>query len=145
MKVQKNMTLEEMVLQKQWKTTVPSTDGSRVERQIYLLSQKADKDFSIEDLRFIILQEIGLSRYIPMAIQKLEDNIFAEGDFYEGDLLSAVLQVSDEYWKSHNEERVALARLLANMSESQHSFLDNELPHQLGRLVNDFLNRYNKN
>ena len=74
-----------------------------------------------------------------MAISKLSVNIFAEGDFYPGDLLSATLQVPQEYWESHKEENNMLANILNDMNSSQIEFLDAECPHQLRRLVDSFL------
>lgn len=40
---------------------------------------------------------------IPLAIDKLKENILAEGDFYEGDLLKAVLTSDANYWKDEKE------------------------------------------
>lgn len=55
-------------------------------------------EFSIEDLRINIGQNFSLDYLIPLAIEKLEVNLFAEGDLYEADLLQAVLNVKSEYW-----------------------------------------------
>ncbi|MDR3693980.1 contact-dependent growth inhibition system immunity protein [Mucilaginibacter sp.] len=37
--------------------------------------------FTTEDLRIMIGQEIGLYYLIPLALEKLTDNLWAEGDF----------------------------------------------------------------
>ena len=58
-------------------------------------------DFSVEDLRIMIGQEFGLKYLIPLAIEKLEENLFAEGDYYPGDLLSNVLKAPLSFWKQH--------------------------------------------
>lgn len=63
------------------------------------LRKKQLKDFDIEDLRIMIGQSMGLKFLIPFTIEKLEENILAEGDFYEGDLLKAVLTSDENYWK----------------------------------------------
>jgi hypothetical protein len=65
----------------------------------HALRKKQLKQFEIEDLRIMIGQDIGLKYLIPLAIQELEKNILAEGDFYEGDLLNAVLNSEVEFWK----------------------------------------------
>lgn len=67
------------------------------------LRKKPLKDFETEDLRIMIGQNIGLSYLIPLALDKLDDNILADGDFYEGDLLQAVLKSDKEYWKAEKE------------------------------------------
>lgn len=46
----------------------------------------------------MIGQEIGLYFLIPLAIETLTDNLFAEGDMYEGDLLKNVLDVDTKFW-----------------------------------------------
>ncbi|MEM7102791.1 MAG: contact-dependent growth inhibition system immunity protein [Bacteroidota bacterium] len=61
------------------------------------------KDFSIEDLRIMIGQEIGLRFLIPLAIEQLHENILVEGDLYEGDLLKNVLVSDPEYWQSEKD------------------------------------------
>lgn len=65
------------------------------------LRKKPLVDFSIEDLRIMIGQNIGLKYLIPIATEKLNENILAEGDFYEGDLLTTVLKSDPEFWKAN--------------------------------------------
>lgn len=67
------------------------------------LRKKQLKDFGIEDLRIMIGQNLGLKFLIPLAIDRLKENILAEGDFYEGDLLKAVLTSDANYWKEDKE------------------------------------------
>ena len=57
------------------------------------LRSKPIDEFGIEDLRIMIGQSIGLKHLLPVALAQLEENPFAEGDFYPGDLLAAVLGV----------------------------------------------------
>jgi hypothetical protein len=56
-------------------------------------------EYSIEDLRLMIGQGLGLSYLIPLAIEKLTKDLFAEGDMYEGDLLVNVLRIDHAFWK----------------------------------------------
>ena len=67
------------------------------------LRKKQLKDFDIEDLRIMIGQNIGLNFLIPLALDELKQNILAEGDFYEGDLLKSVLTSDTDYWKTEKE------------------------------------------
>lgn len=66
-----------------------------------LLRKKPIQNFTIEDLRIMIGQEIGLDYLIPFAIEKLSIDLFAEGDMYEGDLLKSVLNIDTDFWKSN--------------------------------------------
>ncbi|MEM9060371.1 MAG: contact-dependent growth inhibition system immunity protein [Pseudomonadota bacterium] len=54
------------------------------------LRKKRLGDFSVEDLRIMLGQSIGAKYLLPKAIEILRENPFAEGDFFEGDLLVAI-------------------------------------------------------
>ncbi|PTX18272.1 hypothetical protein C8N40_10671 [Pontibacter mucosus] len=51
----------------------------------------------------MIGQNIGLRYLIPLALDKLDENILADGDLYDGDLLQVVLKSDKEYWKAERE------------------------------------------
>lgn len=70
---------------------------SHVVKRCHQLRKKILSELDVEDLRLMISQNIGLKYLVPLAIQKLDDNILAEGDYYEGDLLNAVLNVKIDY------------------------------------------------
>lgn len=65
---------------------------SRLVVTCHSLRKKPVEEFSIEDLRIMIGQSIGLPHLLPRAAAVLEANPLAEGDHYPGDLLSAILQ-----------------------------------------------------
>lgn len=60
----------------------------------------------------MIGQEIGLNYLIPLAIEQLAQNIFAEGDMYEGDLLTNVLDIDTEYWVNNKAEWLNLYEII---------------------------------
>lgn len=86
------------------------------------LRRKPLKDFTIEDLRIMIGQNIGLKYLIPMAIEKLEENIFASGHFYEGDLLKSVLESNPAYWKSEPYAKEKMIELFNKNKEQLNNF-----------------------
>lgn len=94
-----NATLEDLEGD-DWGT--PPYDSYLV-RTCHRLRRVPLKDFSIEDLRIMIGQEIGLEYLLPIALVELEKDPLAEGDFYPGDLLKNVLGVSREFWRQHSE------------------------------------------
>lgn len=67
--------------------------------------------FEVEDLRIMISQNIGLQYLVPLAFEVLEQNIFAEGDFYEGDLLKSVLTSDRNYWLSETDRKKDVIKL----------------------------------
>ena len=60
-------------------------------------------EYTIEDLRLMISQQFGLTYLIPFAIEKLHNDLFAEGDFYSGDLLAAVFKIAPSFWKENQK------------------------------------------
>ena len=93
--------LEFMTLENLEKNVWPAFDnseGSHLIKTCNSLRKKPFKDFSIEVLRIMIGQNIGLEYLISMAIDVLKKNILAEGDLYKGDLLKSVLTSEKDYW-----------------------------------------------
>ena len=73
----------------------------------------------------MIGQNIGLNFLIPIAIEKLKQNILAEGDFYEGDLLKSVLTSETDYWKRENENWSLICDLFKeNENKLDYTFKD---------------------
>jgi len=71
-------------------------------------------DFSLSDLRLMIGQQFALDFLIPLALEKLQDNILIEADFYEGDLLSSVLNVDTSFWAHNKDYWIALNNLISD-------------------------------
>jgi hypothetical protein len=80
----------------------PSADSHLVMRT-HELRQKQLAEFTVEDLRLMIGQHVGLDYLVPRAIALLEENPLAEGDLFPGDLLEAVLRVGESYWLQRPE------------------------------------------
>ena len=73
------------------------------------LYDKPLKDFTTEDLRIMIGQKIGLEFLVPIALERLVENPFEQGDFYPGDLLMNLLRLPADYWHKHPDLRWELA------------------------------------
>ena len=68
-------------------------------RRCHALRSKPIDEFTVEDLRLMIQQQIGLRYLVPIALQHLRKDPLAEGDFYPGDLLAAILRVAGDFWQ----------------------------------------------
>lgn len=77
--------------------TVPSDESSIVQR-LWKLRKIPINEFQVDDIRFMIIQGIGLKYLLIEAIDLLNENILTEGNYYEGDLLNAVLKLNKEQW-----------------------------------------------
>ena len=104
----------------------------------YKLRKKQLNNFDIEDLRIMIGQNIGLNFLIPIAIEKLNQNILAEGDFYEGDLLKSVLTSETDYWKIEKENWLLICNLFKeNESKLDYTFKDLFKSYRIFEKIND--------
>jgi hypothetical protein len=65
------------------------------------LRTKPIGEFTVEDLRIMIGQSIGLTHLVPLGLELLEKDPLAEGDYYPGDLLQSILSVDPEFWVAH--------------------------------------------
>ena len=68
-----------------------SNSESYIEKNCLELRYKPLKDFTNEDLRLMLGQNIGLKYLIPIALNRLEKDQFLEGMHFKGDLLCNVL------------------------------------------------------
>jgi hypothetical protein len=96
-------------------------EESSLLKTCFQLSKKPVGEFEIEDLRIMIGQSFGLNHLIPIAIDVLNQNILAEGDYYEGDLLNSVLNSSDDYWKNSKDNW----KIICELIESNMNLLQN--------------------
>lgn len=69
-------------------------------------------NLSVEQLRVLISQQIGLPYIIPKAISVLQRNILAEGDYYPCDLLSSLLDLSEKGWEQSSNQKFKFIELL---------------------------------
>ncbi|MBI5817515.1 MAG: hypothetical protein HZA88_00860 [Verrucomicrobia bacterium] len=67
--------------------------------------------FTVEDLRIMIGQDICLEFLMPLALEHLRDDPLAEGAYYSGDLLSAVLRAGKDVWQHHPDWRSEVAAI----------------------------------
>ena len=86
----------------------PPAGATRLTATVHELRQRPVEQLGIEDLRVLTAQRVSLEVVVPLALARLEENPLAEGDFYPGDLLVAVLRVPPPYWQSHPDEAARL-------------------------------------
>src|SRR4029077_6353377 len=79
------------------------TYDSHLVTTIHRLRRVPLRQFSVEDLRIMIGQNIGLQYLIPLALEQLRRDSLAEGDYYPGDLLKMVLSADAKFWQNHPE------------------------------------------
>ena len=90
----------------------PPTYDSGLVIRCHALREKPLSDFTVGDLRVMIGQEISLRHLVPRAISVLEEDPLAEGDYYPGDLLNAVLSIDRHYWHSNPGDRARIGEIV---------------------------------
>lgn len=78
-----------------------------------IYNQKILREYTNDDLRVMIGQGIGLDILVPFALDLLEENIFAEGELYPGDLLASLVEINSDYWNKHSDDK-SLLKLIIN-------------------------------
>jgi hypothetical protein len=87
-------------------------DATFLIRRCHELRTKPLRDFTVEDLRIMIGQQIGLRHLVPLALDRLRADPLVEGDHHPGDLLASVLGVDAGFWESGLDPEVEV-RILA--------------------------------
>lgn len=113
MKTDKNYETQSLAqLDKKYRPAKEIDFPSRLVARHNALLAKPIGEYTVEDLRLMISQNTGLEYLIPKAIEVLEKDMFAEGDFYPGDLLEKVLSADPTFWNTHARHAQVLLTLL---------------------------------
>lgn len=72
---------------------------------------------SVEQLRTLISQHIGLDYLVPLALEILSEDILAEGDLYEGDLVNAVYNIKPTFWNENQSLSIQFNNLIKQHSD----------------------------
>ncbi len=97
-----------------WKGEVPQkSTSSSIQLRTYELYHKRIAQYSVDDIRFMLIQEIGSDFLVAKALAHLEDDILVEASYYEGDLLSSLLKLNSDFWKGNEEHYKRLKKVIA--------------------------------
>ncbi len=119
-----------------WKDNDPPT---RLVEKCSQLRKIPIQNLTIEQIRLLIGQNIGLPFLIPKTIYILKSNIFAEGDLYEGDLLKSVLDIKEDFWESHLDLKSQLRKIVADKIDYIERKNENNIHRQLLKSIHSFL------
>ncbi len=98
-----------------------------IERCI-IARKKNLKELTIEEIRTLLDQFIGLKYIVPMALSLLEDDPLCYGDLYRGDLLVAVLNVHRNYWLCNPGENNRLVEIRITVDEIYQTMSEDIIP-----------------
>jgi hypothetical protein len=92
-------------------------DATPLIKRCHELRTKPLRDFTVEDLRIMIGQQVALNRLVPLALGGLRRDPLVEGDYYPGDLLASVLRVDAAFWERFPDLEVELRKLTKDLRE----------------------------
>ena len=105
----------------------PPTYPSYVVTTCHKLRYKPLEDFTAEDLRLMVGQEISLPSLMPMALDVLElVDPFAGGDMNRGTLLLHALSVDKSFWQKYPTHWYRMTVILVDLYFMR-EFIENEL------------------
>lgn len=97
----------------------PPADATRLIRTVHDVRRKPLGNLDAEDYRVLLLQQVGVEVLVPRALTQLERDPLWEGDFYPGDVLSAVLQLPEQYWRTHPDQLARLSGVVAALGDAR--------------------------
>ena len=97
-------------------------------------------ELTVENLRLLIGQRIGLTYLVPLAIEHLEANPLVEGDYYPGDLLASVVGTYRDFWTTHGHLRLRMCDIVSNAVSLVNSI---DLPDNVRQKLAYQLNAFN--
>ncbi|MFF3616657.1 contact-dependent growth inhibition system immunity protein [Streptomyces sp. NPDC002580] len=95
----------------------PPPDATRLIATAHALRSRPVGTLTVEDLRLLIGQDIGLAVLLPLAVEVLRGNPLAEGHMYEGDLLRAVLTRTSAVWSAYPDLARQLTFIVGGLSD----------------------------
>lgn len=94
----------------------PPPDATPVTKRCHELRTKPLRDFTTEDLRIMIGQQVALGRMVALSLDRLQPDSLVEEDF-SGDLLACLLQVDAVFWEQSPDLDVEVRRLAERLDE----------------------------
>ncbi|WP_433658764.1 contact-dependent growth inhibition system immunity protein [Nocardia sp. CA-128927] len=93
----------------------PPADATRLMRTVHELRRKPIRELTPDDLRVLIRQREGLRALLPRALELLAQDPLAEGDYYPGDLLVAILEIPSSYQPENSIPAASMTEILQNI------------------------------
>ncbi len=108
----------------------PPDGATKLIRDAHELRRKPVCELSAGDLRPLLSQQVGVEVLAPHAVRVLRRDPLAEGDYYPGDLLVAVMKLPSSYWDAHPGELVTVRQIARSVEDA-----DAELQGDINRFL----------
>ena len=105
---------------------------SNVVLRSHALRRKPLADLEPEDVRMGLIQQVGVSYLVPIAIDMVEQDPYVDVKNFPGEVTVALLAIPFEYWRSNEENRIRMQRVYERVEETKDTqdefFLEDTLP-----------------
>jgi len=101
---------------------------SHLARECHRLWNEPINKLSVENLRMLIGQNIGLEYLVPKALDILESNPFSQGHMYKGDLILSVARVESSFWSNNTDLNNRLVELRIDLNEILETLTEEIMP-----------------
>ena len=95
-------------------------------------------DLDVENLAYLINQKLGLKYVVPMAIEILGENPFAEGEYIGRNLLGSLLSLKKKYWSDKPEAYRHVAEIVREAESDNSEEAIEVVTLHLPQLIYDF-------
>ncbi len=126
-----------MKLEKQFDCSLDEIEGfkentsglnSGLIERCMLARAKKIKELSVEEVRVLISQKIGLNYIVPFSLGILEKEPLIFGGLHKGDLLVAVLNVDESFWATNPKWNNQLMEIIIEIEEIYNTISEDILP-----------------
>ena len=77
--------------------------GTALVRAGHALRRKKLRELTDDDIRLGLGQQIGLRYLVPLALQRLRQDVFIRTHYFDGDMLANVLNIPGDFWDAHKD------------------------------------------
>ena len=117
----------------------PAGFDSSLVQTVHQLRNKPLGELSPGDMRMLIGQRVGLRFLVPLAMDLIESDPFIDSDFYPGDLLLYLLNLSDDYWSVNHDMRDRMTKAAMFATEWIHGQDDFATTKEIQEALQKFL------
>lgn len=113
----------------------PGPGATALEQRVTEARRVPTSARTAEHLRILLGQRIDLAVVVPIAAARLVAEPMMAGDYYEGDVLEAVLALPEDVWREHPGDRAALADRVRRLRQDDPADVDDELARLIDRFA----------
>ena len=104
---------------------------SNVVLKSHAMRRKPLAELSLEDIRMGVMQQVGVSYLVPLALEVVEKDPYAESLNFPAEIAEVLFNIPFEYWCAHKKLQDRLQRVFERIEETKDTQDDYWLEHIL--------------